>query len=136
MCFGRRQTAQRSRFFPCNAMDIVLKLSIVWRGPNHDFRAFGRGHDPVAPSCIRPCGEDVWVTEDAGRHDGGVIFRINAPRRTIDGVTRRWPRVTTTFETTRSKPSWCRMSVLDVAVINNVTSTGRFIGFIGQQIAQ
>ena len=46
--FGRGQTAQRSRFFPCNAIDIMLKLSMVWRRPNHGFRAIGRGHVPVA----------------------------------------------------------------------------------------
>ena len=29
------QTAQRSRFFPCNAIYIMLKLSVVWRGSEH-----------------------------------------------------------------------------------------------------
>ena len=33
-CFERGQTVQRSLFFPCNAIDIMLKLSIVWWGPN------------------------------------------------------------------------------------------------------
>ena len=46
---GGGQTAQRSWFFPWNTIDIMLKLFIVWRGPNHGFIAFVRGHceDPV-----------------------------------------------------------------------------------------
>ena len=33
--------------FPCNAIDIMLKLSIVWKGPNHGFRAFGIAMAPL-----------------------------------------------------------------------------------------
>ena len=47
MTFVGGQSAQKSIFFPCNAIDILLRLAIVWRGPNHGFRAFERGHGPV-----------------------------------------------------------------------------------------
>ena len=52
-------TVQRSRFFPCNAKAIMLK--IVWGWSNHGFRAFERGMAPLSPgsdpdlrdSCLR-----------------------------------------------------------------------------------
>ena len=45
--FLRGQTVQRSWFFQCNAMDVMLKLLMVWEGPNHGV-VFGRDHDPLS----------------------------------------------------------------------------------------
>ena len=42
---------ERGLFFPCN-VTVMLKLSIVLGGPNHGFRAFGRGS---GPPLIRSC---------------------------------------------------------------------------------
>ena len=65
MTFGEGQmvfwegsiTVQRSCFlvFPCNEIDIVLNLSMVWRGPSHGFVAsLWEGPWPVNPSPSPP----------------------------------------------------------------------------------
>ena len=47
--FGDGQIVQRGRLFPYDAIDALLKLSIVWSRPNHGFRAFGRAMTPSPP---------------------------------------------------------------------------------------
>ena len=44
---GAGPNCQISRFFPCNAIDIMLKLSIVREGPNHGVSEPKRGHSHV-----------------------------------------------------------------------------------------
>ena len=61
LMFGTGQTVERSRFFPCNAIDIMLIFFIVWRGLNHGFRAFGRGHGPFRAFGLSPLGSAFAV---------------------------------------------------------------------------
>ena len=46
---GGGANCPKSRFFLCSAIGIMLNLHIVWRGPNHGFRAIWRAMAPSAP---------------------------------------------------------------------------------------
>ena len=44
MMFVEEQIVQGSRLFHLNVIDIMLNMSVIWRGPNYNLVRFGRSH--------------------------------------------------------------------------------------------
>ena len=62
----------KRQFFPCNAIDITLKLIVVWREPNHDFIALGGAMPP---------GSAYAISADMRRGGLSHIASVPPPRR-------------------------------------------------------
>ena len=55
MTFWEGQTVERSRFFQCNVIDIMLKFLVVWSGAKSWFQSLWDGSWPCWPPWIRLC---------------------------------------------------------------------------------